>query len=248
VIWLFAAKELSDYTTWSQRIREVVPKSQVWIQTGSVSAAVQIAGSAKPDVLCVQGNDAGGHGYEKGASLITLLPEIADALASAGHGHIPLIAAGGISDSRSAAAAFALGAQGVVMGTRFLSSPEAQVHDLYRKAIVASSDGGQATVRDKVFDELWRPNVWPIEYDGRCIVSASFRDHVAGKDIEEIRRLHAEAQKGEHKGFAVDGSGRAAMWAGTGVGLVKREQPAAEIVEEVRQGVEEVFEEVRARL
>ncbi|TKA77567.1 hypothetical protein B0A55_06634 [Friedmanniomyces simplex] len=248
VVWLFAAKELEDYAVCAERIRSVTPMSQIWIQVGSVAAAVSIAELCKPDVMCVQGIDAGGHGFEKGAGIISLLPEVADALTVAGHGGIPLVASGGITDGRGAAAAFALGAQGVVMGTRFLSAPETQLHPAYRKAILAARDGGQNTVRAKLFDELRGPNIWPLPYDGRSIVTESYTEHAGGAGIEEIRRLHAEGLKAEDGGYGLDGKGRTAMWAGTGVGLVKREQPAAEIVEEVRRQVVEMLDKARSRL
>lgn len=247
VVWLFASVELDDYATWAGRIRSALPDSQLWIQVGSVEAALYVAKTAKPDTMSVQGADAGGHGFEKGAGIISLLPEISDALAEAGHG-THLVAAGGISDGRSAAAAFALGAEGVVMGTRFLAAPETQIHPIYQKALLAASDGGQTTTRSKLFDNLRGPNMWPVRYDGRSIVMESFDDHVKGVDIDEIRRLHAEALKAEDAGFGQDGKGRTAMWAGTGVGFVKKIQPAAEIVEEVRSAAVKALEAAKAKL
>jgi nitronate monooxygenase len=234
VIWLFAAKELNDYVTWANRARAASPKSQVWIQIGSVEAALKVAASAHPNAMCVQGIDAGGHGFEKGAGIISLLPEVADALEQAGYGDIRLLASGGITEGRGAAAALTLGAEGVVMGTRFLSAPETMMHPGYRAAVIAASDGGQSTIRCKLFDELRGPNEWPVLYDGRSIVNESFTDHLKGVGIDEIRRLHGEAVKAEGAGFGQDRKGRATVWAGTGVGLVTKVQPAAEIVEEVR--------------
>ena len=76
----------------------------------------------------------------------------------------------------------------------------------------------------------------------------SFDDHTGGMDIEEIRRLHNEAVNSENAGFGLDGKGRAAMWAGTGVGFLKKVQPAAEIVEEVRGAALKALEDVKARL
>src|SRR5437763_563577 len=78
----------------------------------------------KPDVLVMQGLDAGGHGWEKGAGVISLVPEAVDALEENGFAHIHVLAAGGIVDGRGVAAALALGAEGVVMGTRFLGALE----------------------------------------------------------------------------------------------------------------------------
>lgn len=249
IIWLFAAKDLSDYAVWTHKIRAVLPsETQVWIQIGSVAGATQLAKSCEPDVLVLQGIDAGGHGFEKGAGIVSLLPEAVDALAAEGFGHIPLVAAGGISDARGAAAAFALGAQGVVMGTRFLAATETELHPHYRKAVFGTSDGGQNTTRDKLFDNVRGPNIWPEEYDGRSIITESFTEHVAGVAIEEIRRKTGEAAKGETGGYEANGKGRVAIWAGTGVGLVKQEQSAKEIIEETRNGVKEVLEATRARL
>ena len=247
VVWLFAAKELDDYAAWARRVRAATPTSQVWIQLGSVAAALRVAASAKPDVICVQGLDAGGHGFEKGAGIISLLPEVSDALEQAAY-RIPLVAAGGIADGRGTAAALALGAEGVVMGTRFLSAPETQMHPGYRAAILAASDGGQNTTRCKLFDELRGPNIWPEAYDGRGIVTESFTDHVKGVRIDDIRKLHAEAVQAEDAGFGEGGKGRATVWAGTGVGLVKQLQPAAGIVEEVRNAVSTSLKVAESRL
>jgi nitronate monooxygenase len=62
-------------------------------------------------------------------------PEVGDALQDLGLGDVPLIAAGGIADGRGCAAALALGAAGIVMGTRFLGAEETSIPDVYRDAI-----------------------------------------------------------------------------------------------------------------
>lgn len=245
VVWIFAAKSLDDYAGWAEKVRKVSPSSQVWIQAGNVESALHVAETARPNVLCLQGADAGGHGFEKGAGIVSLLPEVSDALESEGL-DIALVASGGISEGKAAAAAFALGAQGVVMGTRFLSAKETVIHPKYRGAVLAAKDGGQSTIRAKVFDELRGPNRWPVAYDGRSLKMQSFHDHKAGVDIDDIRKRHNEAIKAEDAGFGIDG--RAAMWAGTGVGLVRKEQQAAEIVEETRRGIVEAMNKAKTRL
>lgn len=233
VVWFFAAPELDDYAEWAEKVRSALPQSQIWIQVGSVAAALQVAEKAKPDVLCAQGGDAGGHGFEKGAGVISLVPEISDAFVARGH-RIALVAAGGIVDGRGVAAASMLGAQGVVLGTRFLAAKETVIHPTYQKAVLSTSDGGQTTTRSKLFDNLRGPNVWPLAYDGRSLVIESFQDHERGVDIEEIRQKHNEAVQREDRGFAEGGKGRAAIWAGTGVGMVREVQSAGEIVEHIR--------------
>ena len=246
VIWLFASKQLSDYATWTTRLRSACPQSQIWVQLGSVAGALELAEICRPDALIMQGADAGGHGFEKGAGIISLLPEAADTLSKNGYGDIPLLASGGIVDGRGAAAALSLGAQGVVLGTRFLAAQETDVHPRYQEAVIAATDGGQTTVRAKLFDNLRGPNIWPVEYDGRGLRTRSHADHEGGVSIDEIRRLHSDALKEKDLGWGE--TNRATIWAGTGVGLVQRVQPAAEIVEEVRSGVKQALEIAKARL
>jgi nitronate monooxygenase len=176
VVWLFGAPKLAHYATWTEAVRTASPDSKVWIQLGSVAAAVQVGKQAKPDALCLQGADAGGHGFVKGASIVSLVPEATDVLEREGMGNIPLLASGGIVDGRGVAAALALGAQGVVMGTRFLAAEEVLLHPAYQAAILEAQDGGQVTRRSKLFDQLYGPNIWPEEYDGRSLVMRSYRD------------------------------------------------------------------------
>jgi nitronate monooxygenase len=247
-VWIFASHELEDYAIWAQRMREVSPLTKIWVQIGGAAGALRVAELVKPDVLVMQGLDAGGHGWEKGAGVISLLPETADVLAENGYGHIHLLAAGGIVDGRGVAAALALGADGVVMGTRFLSAPETTVpHKGYREAVLATRDGGQNTVRAKVFDELKGPNIWPALFDGRGIVTDSYTDHVKGVDIEEIRKLHAEAARGDDGGFGPQNR-RTTVWAGTGIGLVNEVKGAKEIAEEVREGARTAMERANTHL
>lgn len=249
VVWLFAAKRVDDYATWAQRVREASPESMVWVQVGSVKDAVKVAREAKPDVLVTQGSDAGGHGLAKSAGLVSLLPEVRDALGREGLlEDVAVVGSGGVVDGRGAAAAFALGAEGVVMGTRFLSASEAALHPNWRAEVLRTRDGGQGTVKSMLFDELRGPSIWPEGYDGRGLVNASSGDFDKGVGIDEVRRLFAEASQEEDGGFGAGGKGRAAMWAGTGVGLVTKEQSAAEIVEEVREGVRTALDDAKARL
>ncbi|UZP43492.1 hypothetical protein NXS19_011304 [Fusarium pseudograminearum] len=120
-----------------------------------MSSALEAAKICQPDALVLQGSDAGGHGHAHGASLITLIPEVVDALENEGIANIPLIAAGGIMDGRSAAAAVMLGASGVVMGTRYLGAKEANFDANVREAVFSTTDAGKATVRSRLFDDIW---------------------------------------------------------------------------------------------
>ena len=246
LIWLFAATSTSQYISWTTQLRASLPPStKIWIQVGSVTSALELAREVKPDALVLQGSDAGGHGFERGASIISLIPETMDRLA-AENVNIPVLASGGIADSRAAAAALSLGACGVVMGTRFLAARETNTPPGYLDLILSAKDGSTSTTRSKLFDNVKGPNIWPEAYDGRSLTTESYEDHVRGETIEVIRERHNEAVKGEDGGYGV--ANRANVWAGASVGLVRKVEDAEEIVREVRGGVGMVVKGVVARL
>ncbi|KAL2803025.1 hypothetical protein BJX63DRAFT_413300 [Aspergillus granulosus] len=118
LVWL-SFGESRDFKHWAESIRHTSPNTKVWVQPGSVRAALDVAHSCHPDALVLQGGDAGGHGHARGPSIVTLLPEVADTLFQNGIDDIPLIATGGTMDGRGVAAALPLSAAGVVMGQDF---------------------------------------------------------------------------------------------------------------------------------
>jgi NAD(P)H-dependent flavin oxidoreductase YrpB (nitropropane dioxygenase family) len=115
-------------------------------QVGSVDAALR-AKQTGVDVIIAQGIEAGGHVAGQ-VSTMVLLPRIVDAVAPA-----LVLAAGGIADARGLAAALCLGADGAVMGTRFLATPEANAHAAYKAYLVAASE--EDTVRTILFGNGW---------------------------------------------------------------------------------------------
>lgn len=239
-VWFFAPKRSEDLIEWTEKVREVTGgRTKVWVQIGTVTDALYVAQACAPDVLIVQGADAGGHGLAQGAGIISLLPEVADALADIELSHIPLIAAGGIVEGRGTAASLALGASGVVLGTRFLASKEANIAKGYQDDVLRTRDGGLATVRTGVYDILRGTTGWPDRYNGRGIINQSLLDAQDGVSIEENKTLYNEAlQKGD-KGWGKNG--RLTAYAGSGVGLVKEVMSAQGIVEEVRRDAIEVI-------
>jgi enoyl-[acyl-carrier protein] reductase II len=92
------------------------------------------------DAIVAEGSESGGIQGFKGASTMVLVPAIVDAV------NVPVIAAGGISDSRGYRAALALGAAGVQVGTRFIASEECVAHDNYKNCIVESQEVGTGLV------------------------------------------------------------------------------------------------------
>ncbi|KAH6711229.1 hypothetical protein BKA61DRAFT_613325 [Leptodontidium sp. MPI-SDFR-AT-0119] len=244
--WLFAPHTPKELLSWTEGIRKCSGgKTKIWIQVGTVASALEVAKSCKPDVLVIQGADAGGHGLVQSSSIISLLPECVDALAREGFEHIPLIATGGIMDGRGVAAALTLGASGVCMGTRFLASPEAVISEGYRKAVVQASDGGVTTARTTVYDKVRGTHGWPESYNARGVLNQSFWDSQKGMTEDENAKLYEEAIKMGDEGWGE--KGRMTTYAGTGVGLVKKVVPAGHIVEEVLRDSLKRLGEVSAR-
>ena len=235
-VWFFAPRKNADLEEWTKRTREVSKgRTRIWIQIGTVSDALELGRMCKPDVFVVQGSDAGGHGLERGAGIISLLPEVADAMNSAGLVSIQLIGAGGIMDGRGVNACLALGADGVSLGTRFLACDEAHIAKGYQDEVIRASDGGVTTVRSKVYDTLRGTTEWPERFGGRGIINRSFHDAQDGHVTDENKTLHAEALKRGDAGWGLDG--RLSTYAGTGIGLVKQVMPASAILDEIRNSV-----------
>lgn len=107
---------------------------------GKVSHAVQ-AVDAGCDIVVAQGTEAGGHTGQ--VATMALVPQVVDAVGDS----VPVVAAGGIFDGRGLAAALALGAEGVWIGTRFIATPEAQAVQGYKDRILASAEDGTVITR-----------------------------------------------------------------------------------------------------
>jgi enoyl-[acyl-carrier protein] reductase II len=163
---------------------------------GTLHAAHK-AVDAGVDGLIVEGVEGGGFKNRFGASSMVLLPLIAEEF------DLPIVAAGGICDARSMAAAFVLGAEGVQMGTRLLASMESPVHDNFKTAIVDSDETGTVLVplagsrvmrviRTPVAERSATPgnsgleDVRQLYFEGRMDASVANTGQVAGR-ITAIR-------------------------------------------------------------
>jgi NAD(P)H-dependent flavin oxidoreductase YrpB (nitropropane dioxygenase family) len=113
---------------------------------GSVTEA-RAARDAGADAVVAQGWEAGGH-VRGDVTTMVLVPRVASEIAP-----LPVVAAGGIGDGRGLLAALALGASGAWMGTRFLLSEEARVHDVYRERLLRATE--EETVHATIFDVGW---------------------------------------------------------------------------------------------
>jgi NAD(P)H-dependent flavin oxidoreductase YrpB (nitropropane dioxygenase family) len=182
-----------------------------------VAADAARAAAAGVDVIVGQGTDGGGHvGF---VGTMPLLPAVVDAAAG-----VPVLAAGGIADGRGLAAALALGADGVLMGTRFLATAEAPIADAWKRLIVDSAES--TTVRTAAFDRaLVMP--WPGA-EVRAIRNRFLADWA---DRPDEAAAHA-AELGPRI-FAALAAGDLATFppmAGQSVGVIADIAPAGEIV------------------
>ncbi|WP_226479900.1 NAD(P)H-dependent flavin oxidoreductase [Natrinema amylolyticum] len=114
---------------------------------GSAEAA-RTAVDAGVDIVVTQGLEAGGH-VQSEVATTALVPSVADAVG----GEVPIVAAGGIADGRGIAAALALGADGAWLGTRFVATEEAAVHDTYQRRLRESDETD--TEYTTLFDKGW---------------------------------------------------------------------------------------------
>lgn len=159
-----------------QRKRLLAAGIPFWMQVGSVAEAME-ARALGAEAIIVQGAEAGGHNRAE-ASILALLPAVRRAVAP-----LPVIAAGGIHDGATMAAALALGAEAVWCGTRFLASEEADAHRGYKARVITAGVGD--TLRTTLFGPEWRDA--PV----RVIANAATREW-AGRENEALERCAGE--------------------------------------------------------
>ena len=193
----------------------------------SVALALKMQ-SAGADAVVAEGAESGGHVGE--LHTMALLPQVVDAV------EIPVIAAGGICDGRGAAAAFMLGADAIQLGTRFLSAQECNVHEVYKEKILKATDIS-TIVTGKSLGHPVRSLKTPF--------SKSFAKMEADPAVssEEILAfgsgaLRKAVQEGDRNG---------SYMAGECAGMVKKIEPAKDIVEDLVLGAEKVMAETLAR-
>lgn len=221
----------------SQYLARVKSAGAVAIQVVGSIAGAKRAADAGFDVIVAQGREAGGHvcGH---IGTMALVPQVVDAVAP-----LPVLAAGGIADRRGVAAAAALGAAGVWVGTRFLAATEANIHDHYQARVIASS--GDDTLYSELFDIGW-PNA-PL----RTLKNTTTRLwEDAGRPMAPDRPGEGEMAARRADGTEIPryffgsptrdiaaGAEAMALYAGEAVGLVHRTSTAAAIVAELAGGL-----------
>ncbi|MGY8904803.1 MAG: NAD(P)H-dependent flavin oxidoreductase [Burkholderiales bacterium] len=177
-------------------------------------------------VLAAQGGEAGGHGMNSlnSRATMTLVPELADWLAANAPDTL-LLAAGGIADGRTLAAARVLGADGALVGSRLWATHESMAAQAAKNQAVGTS--GDGTARSSVFDVLRRKN-WPAPYDFRAIRNPLHRQWEAR--LADLQAAPDAARANYNAGVQAGDFSRAHATVGEAVGLIHDAPPAADVI------------------
>jgi enoyl-[acyl-carrier protein] reductase II len=193
----------------------------------STAKQAQSAESCKADAVIVEGVEAAAHlGFDE-IPLFSLIPQVADVVS------IPVIAAGGIADARGVVAAFALGAEGVQLGTRFVAVEENIAHSKYKQAILNAEDTDTAITCRK----LLPTRSLKTEFTRRLLELEE-----SGASATDIREFlgYSRARTGQIEGDLENGE----AYSGASAGLIKEILPAAEVVQRLVEDYQIVIKKI----
>ncbi len=187
------------------------------------------AEEAGVDAIVAESSESGGHIRSDGLATFSLVPQVVDAV------RIPVVAAGGICDARGVAAAFALGAHGVQLGTLFIATTECNAHPLFKAALLAAEPEGTAV------------------YCRAHHASRALATPAVARLVEMEARGASPAELAEFRGRGRARAGcitgdvdRGILPAGSAAGLVREIRPAAEVVRDLVRGFSETLASMRA--
>ena len=201
-------------TMWKEAGIKVIPV------VASVALAKRME-RASADAVIAEGCESGGHVGK--LTTMVLVPQVVDAV------DIPVIAAGGICDGRGIAAAFALGAKGIQMGTRFLVSDECTIHENYKNAVIKAKDI-DTVVTGRVTGH-------PVQVLKNKLAREFLKLESNSGSPEELEELGRGALKRAVKDGDTDNS---SLMAGQISGMVSKRQSVKEIIEEIFYEYEEL--------
>jgi NAD(P)H-dependent flavin oxidoreductase YrpB (nitropropane dioxygenase family) len=196
----------------------------------STVAEAKVAARAGMDIIVAQGTEGGGHIGLMGT--MPLVPMVVSAVAP-----IPVLAAGGVADGRGLAAALALGADGVLLGTRFLATDESPIAKGFKQAIL-DSDGHDTLVTD--IPDVASGNTWPGAYVR--VRRNRFIEEWMGRD-NELRRRRAEVSAQLRQAAQAGDPDRGAVMIGQTAGLIDRIEPAGDLVRQISRDAEAILRE-----
>ena len=191
------------------------------------TALAKIVERAGVDAVIAEGGESGGHVGD--LTTMALVPQVVDAV------KIPVVAAGGIADGRGMVAAFALGACGVQMGTRFLVAKECTVHPNYKQKVLAAKDISTMVTGRRLGHPVRSIKTAYTNAYAKLEADSNTPD----EELEQfgVGSLRFAAKEGDTE--------KGCFLAGQIAGLVKCEQSAKEIVDDVMAGAEKLMEGVK---
>ncbi len=178
------------------------------------------------DAVIAEGTEAGGHIGE--ITTMCLTPQVADAV------DIPVVCAGGIADVRGAAAAFALGADGIQVGTRFICSDECIAHENYKEAVIKAKD------RDAVV--TGRSTGAPVRALKNKLTKEYQRLESENASAEEIEKL---GMGGLRRAFCEGDTQMGSLMAGQSAAMVKEIMPCADIIKSYFEDIDSVINKIK---
>jgi len=218
----------------ARRIKDAGAKLICQIQCMEHAREAVAAGA---DIIVAQGAEAGGDGLVR--ATLTLVPEVGDYLAQAAPATV-LLAAGGIADGRGLAAAPMLGADGVLIGSRFWASAEALVHPAFQQPAAAAD--GDSTIRTTVID-VARRLAWPHPFMARVMKNRFVEDwHGRESELADAATAERETQRYLSAVQAGDAD-NTGVWVGEAAGLIDDVRPAGDLLREIVQDAEHLLRE-----
>lgn len=186
------------------------------------AALAKLSMRAGADAVIAEGGESGGHVGD--ITTMALVPQVCDVV------DIPVIAAGGIADGRGAAAAFMLGAQGIQIGTRFLSAFECNINPVYKAKVIKANDTSTIVTGKR----LGHPVRSLKSKFSRAYAKAEYTD-ISDEDLEQmaVGTLRAAVVDGDEE--------KGCFLAGQIAGLVNKEESAADIIKQIFDEAEKVL-------
>ena len=223
---LLARKKVAVVTTGAGNPDKYIP---MWKEAGikvipvvASASLAKLAARAGADAVVAEGGESGGHVGD--LTTMALVPQVCDAV------DIPVIAAGGIADGRGLAAAFMLGAEGIQVGTRFLSATECNISRVYKDKLLKANDTS-TIVTGKRLGHPVRSLKSPFS---RAYAKAEYTQ-ISDDELENmaVGTLRAAVCDGDEK--------KGCFLAGQISGLVNREQSASEIIKDIFEEAEVIL-------
>jgi NAD(P)H-dependent flavin oxidoreductase YrpB (nitropropane dioxygenase family) len=227
--WPNLEQDLSGYVARAHAI------GALFMHMISTVAEAKAAARAGVDVIVAQGTEGGGHIGLMGT--MPLVPMVVSAVAPT-----PVLAAGGVADGRGLAAALALGADGVLLGTRFLATDEAPIAKGFKQAIL-ESDGHDTLVTD--IPDVANGQAWPGAYVR--VRRNRFIEEWMGRG-NELRRRRVEVSAQLREAAKAGDPDRGAIMIGQTAGLIDRVEPAADLVRQISRAAEAILRDRLPRL